>query len=242
MTLPQRPTRTIVKKIVPSFILPEERTIRICLPPGYDENQTYPVIYAQDGEQFFNYARAATLLSELITKQEIQPAVLVGVDVDLALRTAEYAPSGERFEDYCAFFSEELLPFVEAQFSVARQPEGRILAGASLGACVSLHLALDEPDLYHRLLLFSGAYLPETLDRIKREQQLTQMELYTWVGLQETAVSTNLGTLDFVQLSRECLGLLAERHASIDQREMPGEHTWGYWQEQLPDALRYFLK
>lgn len=47
--------RTILKDEVDSRFLGETRTLRIYLPPGYNEILSYPVVYCQDGEEFFNF-------------------------------------------------------------------------------------------------------------------------------------------------------------------------------------------
>ncbi len=74
--------RTIVKESLYSTALGEERSLRIFLPPGYNELASYPVIYCQDGEQFFNYGRIATTATRLILDEGIDPFIIVGVDVD----------------------------------------------------------------------------------------------------------------------------------------------------------------
>ena len=60
--------RTIVKDEVTSVLLGENRSLRIYLPPGYNELLSYPVIYCQDGEQFFNFGRIATTLTRLYSR------------------------------------------------------------------------------------------------------------------------------------------------------------------------------
>ena len=71
--------RTIVKERVASNFLQEERPVRIFLPPGYQEIASYPVIYCQDGEQFFNFGRIVTHMNRLIYDENVPPAVIVGV-------------------------------------------------------------------------------------------------------------------------------------------------------------------
>ncbi len=89
--------RTIVKETVPSRYLPEgQRELRIFLPPGYNEILSYPVVYCQDGEDFFNFGRIATQANKLILEEDMEPFIIVGVDVDKQKRTAEYAPDGDR--------------------------------------------------------------------------------------------------------------------------------------------------
>lgn len=85
--------RTIVKQTLWSEQLQEERKLRIYLPPGYNEVLSYPVIYCQDGEEFFNFGRIATLAGQLIIEEDIEPFIIVGVEVNVAVRTQEYAPS-----------------------------------------------------------------------------------------------------------------------------------------------------
>lgn len=125
--------RTVVKEQVPSQLLDTDRLVRVFLPPGYQELVTYPVIYCQDGEQFFNFGRIVTHMNRLIFDEGVNPAIIVGVDVDTAIRTSEYAPEGERFHAYTRFFAEELLPYIESKYSVRTEPADRILAGDSLG-------------------------------------------------------------------------------------------------------------
>ena len=66
----------------PLILLGENRSLRIYLPPGYNELLSYPVIYCQDGEQFFNFGRIATTITRCILDEGLEPAIVVGVDVN----------------------------------------------------------------------------------------------------------------------------------------------------------------
>lgn len=136
--------RTIVKETLWSKHLQEERKLRIYLPPGYNEVLSYPVVYCQDGEEFFNFGRIATLAGRLIIEEDVEPFIIVGVEVNVAVRTQEYAPFGSRFKQYLSCFSEEIIPFIEQKYPVRRTPDERILAGDSLGAVYrsTLHLLI----------------------------------------------------------------------------------------------------
>lgn len=234
--------RTIVRKEIPSTFLRQNRPIRIFLPPGYDELVSYPVIYCQDGEQFFNFGRIVTQMNRLIFDEGVQPAIIVGVDVDLSVRTSEYAPEGERFAAYCRFFAEELAPFIERRYPVRASAGERILAGDSLGGTVSAHLALNYPDLFSQVLSLSGAFLHSTRERIRQEDDLSRLSIYMLVGLDETEVKTERGTFNFLEENRKTKELLAEKNARLVYVEKPGRHIWGFWQQELPEAIKYFLK
>ncbi|MDR0270914.1 alpha/beta hydrolase-fold protein, partial [Paenibacillus sp.] len=152
--------RTINKEQIESQFLNETRNLRVYLPPGYNEILSYPVVYCQDGEEFFNFGRIATIANHLILDGDAEPFIIVGVEVDTSVRTQEYAPFGNRFESYTRCFAEEIIPFIEGKYPVRREASERVLAGDSLGGSVSLHLAIRYPEMFQRIISLSGAYYP----------------------------------------------------------------------------------
>lgn len=234
--------RTILKEEIQSHHLGESRTLRIYLPPGYNELLSYPVVYCQDGEEFFNFGRIATYANQLILDDNIEPFIVVGVEVNTKIRTQEYAPFGSRFDAYTACFAEEIIPYIEGKYPVRASADERILAGDSLGGSVSMHLALRYPQLFQRIISLSGAYYEQSQQLIAAESNLSTLDVYMIVGLQETDFESDTGVYDFVQLNRDTRDLLLERGATVRYAEKDGKHLWGFWQKELPDALKYFLK
>ncbi|MCC3373166.1 alpha/beta hydrolase [Cohnella sp. REN36] len=242
MTPDQPVRRTVVKHQIPSARLASgERSVRLYLPPDYRDDVAYPVVYCQDGEDFFNFGRVATIAHERIAGGVWEPFVIVGVDVDKKVRTEEYQPGSERHEAYLSFWMEELVPYVESRYSVRRDPTGRLLAGDSLGGAVSLSIALRHPEAFTRILSLSGAYYDASIRQIQQAADLSHLALWMIVGLQETAYQTDHGTFNFVELNRMARRLLERKGAYIDYREKNGEHKWGFWQTELPEALGAFL-
>jgi enterochelin esterase-like enzyme len=233
--------RTIVKEEVRSAFLPEARSVKIYMPPGYNELMSYPVLYCQDGEDFFNFGRTATTITRLILDEGLEPALVVGVDVDKRVRTDEYSPDGSRFEAYCRFFAEELVPYIEERYPARRERADRVIAGDSLGGTVSLHLALEYPELFNRVLSLSGAFLESTRSRLAAESDLSWLELYMLIGLQETAVETSSGTFDFLNENRLTRTMLEAKGTKLVYEEKDGKHIWGFWQKELPGALTRFF-
>lgn len=233
-------TRTIVKEEIPSRYLDSPRLVKIYLPPGYNELVSYPVIYCQDGVEFFSMGRIATITNRLILDEGMEPVIIVGVTVERSKRTSEYSPVGSRHEAYKRFFVEEMLPYIEQRYPVRREPQYRLLAGDSLGATVSLHTILDYPGPFTKLLSLSGAYFQPTLQRLQQAGSLADLDIWMMVGLDEQEVETHIGTYNFVQWNRDIYQLLQQKRAQVHYVERPGDHTWGLWQNVLPDALRYF--
>jgi len=234
--------RTIVKTSIESNHLIEGvRNLRIYLPPGYNEVLSYPVVYCQDGEDFFNFGRIATTAQELILDEGIEPFIIVGVDVDKSVRTEEYSPDGSRHQAYVNFFVEELLPFIEANYPVRQDISQRLLAGDSLGGTVSLHIALQHPQLFNRVLCMSGAFYEASRQIVAASGDLEWLNIYMFVGLQEDAFETDRGIYNFVEINREMKQLLDDRDAHVLYYEKDGKHQWGFWQKEVPAALKYFI-
>lgn len=233
--------RTIDKLTVSSSALNEERQVRVYLPPGYNELLDYPIVYCQDGEQFFQFGRIATHANRMILDEGVEPFLIAGVTVNVKNRTSEYAPEGERFLAYQQFFTQELIPYLEKTYPVKADPAQRILAGDSLGGTVSLHMALDYPERFHKVLALSGAFLPSTQERIRKESDLSWLQLYMLIGLDEQEVATDRGTYDFLEANRTARVLLEERQTVLHYEEKPGKHLWGFWQDHLSTGLQLLL-
>lgn len=233
--------RTIVREEVPSHYVDSPRSVKVYVPPGYNELLSYPVVYCQDGNDFFTMGRIATIANQLILEEGMEPFLIVGVSVERSKRTSEYSPAGSRNQAYKRFFAEELLPYIEDRYPVRRDPASRVLAGDSLGGTVSLHLALDYPELFQQVLSLSGAFFQSTQEKISAQPDLSWLNIWMVVGLDETAVETSEGTFDFVHVNRLAKELLAQKRASLSYREKPGTHVWGLWQKELPDGLRHFF-
>ena len=234
--------RTILKEEIHSEYLDEKRNLRIYLPPGYNEILSYPVVYCQDGEEFFNFGRIATIANRLILDEGAEPFIIVGVEVDTTVRTEEYAPFGSRFKAYVSCFAEEIIPFVQQKYPVRTDPAETLIAGDSLGGSVSLHIAIQYPHLFTRVLSLSGAYYEASQELIAAEQDLSWLDIFMIVGLQENDYQTDTGTYNFVQLNRDTKNLLQERGAQVHYEEKDGHHLWGFWQKELPNALMYFFE
>jgi enterochelin esterase-like enzyme len=233
--------RTIIKETIQSQHLKEERSIRIYLPPGYNELISYPIIYAQDGQDIFMYGRIATLTNYLILDEGMEPPIIVGVDVSKKIRTSEYSTAGERNENYKKFFVKELIPFVEERYQLREEGIGRLLIGDSLGGTVSFDLALDYPDVFPNVLCFSGAFFQPTIERVLSQTDLSWLNIWMIVGTGETEVETHLGKLNFLEWNRKAKAVLEEKNTKLNYNEAEGTHIWGFWQRVLPEGLTHFF-
>ncbi|MNL89634.1 hypothetical protein D3C87_2200840 [compost metagenome] len=61
------------------------------------------------------------------------------------------------------------------------------------------------------------------------------------IGTDELEIATQGGTYDFLEANRQTKQLLEARSCNLTYKEKPGKHVWGFWQKELPEALKLFL-
>lgn len=231
--------RTIKREILTSQFLQQTKEILVFLPPNYDEKQQYPWMILHDGNDYFNLGRIVTQAIQMIADGLIHPLILVAVPVDKSIRTSEYSPVGQRNRMHQRMIVEELLPLIKNRYSV--HPSQMVIGGSSLGGTASLHLALQYPHIFNRVLSQSGAFLKQTKEVILQAQNLNYLTIYQSVGKSEIAVPTQMGNLDLVARNREVHQHLNQKEAHVHYVEEEGDHTWGFWQKDLSSALPFFF-
>ncbi|PWI58490.1 alpha/beta hydrolase [Sulfoacidibacillus thermotolerans] len=233
------PKRRIIGHTLYSAHLEEERTVKIFLPPDYDENKSYPILYCHDGNEFFSHGRIATFAADLIAQGKLKPFLIAGIAVNHERRADDYALFGQRNDAYTRFVIEECIPFVEQSYAIHKERFYRAMAGISLGAVVTLELVFANPQLFEQLILFSGAFYQEVLTYVNRIPLTHKMSAYMIVGEQEQDVETPSGHYNFLQANREMKALLEDKALQITYQEKTGTHIWGFWQKYIPEVLMW---
>ena len=104
-----------------------------------------------------------TALDNLIHQKRVPAMVAISIgngsgDAQGSQRGLEYDTMSGR---YAEFVETEVLPLVEEKCGVklTKDPDGRATMGCSSGASCALAMAWYRPDLYHRVLTYSGTYV-----------------------------------------------------------------------------------
>ena len=127
---------------IPKQSTPIMKPCNVYTPPGYDKQTAYPLIVIMhgitDNENTWNERsrpNVATLFDNLITSKATKPFIAV-----FALGTVQNATNG-----YYAFGAElmnDLLPFIEANYSVRKDRGSRAMAGFSFGGMQTINIGL----------------------------------------------------------------------------------------------------
>jgi S-formylglutathione hydrolase FrmB len=234
----------------------------VILPADYNraasKRKRYPVVYLLHGlggsaaDWVSNRAHLADYAAQY-------PFIIVVPEGKDGWYTDGLAPD-EKFESY---FVEELIPDVDRRFRTVAAREGRAVAGLSMGGYGALKFGLKHPEVFAFAASMSGALgapswtpdmpLPEFVKpsvarvygpagsdvrrandifRITRELAPEQIARLPYLYL-------DCGTEDFlISNSRDFSALLIEKKVAHEFRELPGTHSWPYWDRQVQEILR----
>ncbi|MDB5354040.1 MAG: putative esterase [Phycisphaerales bacterium] len=148
-------------KIYPGIRGPYQRKVIVYVPAGYVAGKALPFVVVQDGLSYRN--TLLPVLDNLIASHRLpaMAAILInsgGGDAQGSERGLEYDTVSDR---YATFIENEVLPRVAKDFKLTftKDPNGRATMGGSSGAAAALTMAWFRPDLYHRVLSYSGTYV-----------------------------------------------------------------------------------
>jgi enterochelin esterase-like enzyme len=234
---------TVREMTIHSKLLNEELELIVYLPATFSPLYKYNVLIAQDGRDYFNLGRVARVADKLIETGEISNTIIVGVPYkSVADRRKKYHPDGEQHHLYKRFLGEELVPFLDQEFPTYQMGQGRALIGDSLAATISLLTALEYPHTFGKVIMQSPLVNDHVLFEVERFADPHLLDLYHIIGTGETEVKTTKGDIeDFLTPNRKLHELIASKGYPCFYEEFNGNHTWKFWQPDLPRALSKML-
>ena len=142
------------------------RKVMILLPPDYTEEKEYPVLYLLHGiggdENEWAGGRPTWVVGNLIHASEAAEMIVVMPNIrarenDRANASDMYTPAHfQAFDNFINDLRDDLMPYIEANFSVAKGRENTAIAGLSMGGRESLYIGLSMPETFG----YIGAFCP----------------------------------------------------------------------------------
>jgi pullulanase len=243
------------------------RDLLVWLPPGYDDpadaDVRYPVLYLHDGQNLFEKTsaipaewRVDETATELISRGEMQPVIIVGVPHSGNGRISEYLPVPAlenvrpQGEAHVRWLISEVMPRVERAFRVRTGPENTGIGGSSLGAAISLYAAGEHPDIFGFVLAES---LPlrtgkaEVWDGMIASVKAWPRRVYLGVGGNELGPEPDKADRNsaYVEAVQALDKRLADAGLGPDRRllviDPDAVHNEEAWAKRLPRALTFLL-
>lgn len=194
------------------------KKVRVYLPASYlNSNKNYPVLYMHDGQNLFSnstnsFGGKTWEVDRVLQSYEEKKVEYIVVGIDNTVlpneRYNEYSPwinsvpmiikehnkivgdIGGKGEKYSNFIINTLKPYIDSMFRTLPDYENTFLAGSSMGAFISLYMALKNPNIFSKIGLFSIATWfaeKELLEFIENKDIPSDMKIYMDMGTKETS-------------------------------------------------------
>ncbi len=254
---PANPASLIVTTSHPA---PYTRQVAVYVPKQYVAGTIAPFIVGADGPDNLLF----TVLDNLIAEGKVPPMIAISIgngsgDAQGSERGLEYdTMSGV----YAEFVETEVLPLVESKCGVklTKDPHGRATTGGSSGGSCALIMAWYHPELYHRVLTYSGTFInqqwpwnPETPygawgfhENIIPKSRKKPLRIWMEVGDQDLFNPNTMrdGMHDWVLANENMAKVLAGKHYPYQFIFAPNAKHVDYRvrQQTLPEALEWLWK
>lgn len=143
------------------------RTALIYLPPAYNPNKKYPVLYLLHGIggdefEWLRNAHPEIILDNLYAEAKVKPMIVVlpngrAMKNDRAEGNVFDPEKAASFATFEKDLLNDLIPFIETKYKVIQNHESRALAGLSMGGGQSLNFGLGNLDTFAWVGGFSSA-------------------------------------------------------------------------------------
>jgi enterochelin esterase family protein len=153
---PDDPTKMLVTTSHPAAYT---RKVSVYVPKQYVPGTSAPFIVGADGPDPLLFAA----LDNLIAQHRVP--VMIAISIGNGSGDAQGSERGLEYDTmsglYAEFVEKEVLPLVEKQANVklTKDPDGRATMGCSSGGSAAMIMAWYHPELYHRVLTYSGTYV-----------------------------------------------------------------------------------
>ena len=213
------------------------RRFFVYTPAGYDTHTTekYPVLYllhggGEDERGWATQGKTDLIMDNLIAEGKAKPMLIIMLDGNMASAGCN-AGALKAFE---AELMQAVIPFVEKNYRVRKEPDSRALAGLSMGGIQTLYAGLYHTDMFTHLGVFSSGWLP-FYQKIADDQ-------YEFISKNKATIDSQLRLLWIAMGGKEdiayqnCQNMLKEFDTlklKYTYSEYPGGHTWPVWRNNL---------
>ena len=256
----KRPTRARVETIkLESKLIGTTLPYRAILPIDYDVATTtrFPVMYLLHGlGGHYTDWTTRTNIADYAAQYRL---IIITPEGNDSWYVDSAAVPSDKYESY---FVKELMTDVDNRYRTIQSRYGRAIAGLSMGGYGAVKYGLKYPSQFAFVASISGAF---NVTRVSEKDTGTDWPDYlklfgpvdspTWKSSDVFTLVNDLppariaslpyfyfdcGTEDSPRLfnsNRKLLELLQQKKIAHEFRELPGDHSWAYWDQQIQQVL-----
>ena len=229
----------------------------VILPTDYETSKTtrYPVLYLLHG--------LTGHYSDWVTRSNVADyaAAYRMIVVTPEGNDSWYIDSAT--SKYESYILRELIPDVQQRYRTIEARYGRSIAGLSMGGYGAIKFGLKSPFMFVFAASMSGAFVvPRLAEKDTPESWVESLKVFGALG-SETRRANDLfeiiekltparisslpyfyfdcGTDDLPLIfssNRELAALMLEKDIPHEFRQLPGDHSWAYWDRQVQEILK----
>ena len=229
------PHGNVTRHIYHSNVTNGERELYVYTPPGYDKNKTYPVLYLVGGSgdlpsNWVYDGRANLMMDNLLAEGKAIPMVIAIPNNQVIHRNHP-----KHTELTFKIFEEELrkhvIPLVEQEYNVRKDPNGRALSGLSMGGRHTMFIGLNSLDLFSSFGILSAGDVDSenAIPKFLNDPDANSKVKYLFVGQGTEEAKGRMGA--------RCIAL----HDALNKHNIKheyyvggyGGHDWATWRHLL---------
>ena len=245
------------KLLISSHPAPYTRRVAVYVPKQYVPGTAAPFMVGADGPDQTLF----TALDTLIAQHRVP--VMIAISIGNGGGDAQGSERGLEYDTlsglYAEFVEQEVLPLVERRYNVklTKDPDGRATMGGSSGGSCALSMAWYHPELYHRVLSYSGTFVnqqwppnPETPhgaweyhEHLIPNSPVKPIRIWMEVGDRDNLITRD-NFHDWVLANENMAKVLAAKgyHYQFIFARNAGHTDRAVKQQTLPEALEYVWK
>ena len=229
-----------------------KRRMTVYTPAGYETSKrSYPVLYLLHGmggdeNAWEELGRATQILDNLIAEGKAEPMVVVMPNGNISQEAAPgegsrgFVTAAMRYPKTMDGNFEKAFPdiirFVEKVYRVKKDKANRAIAGLSMGGFHSIYTALNNPDTFDYIGLFSAAFsqMAKEGDSLSPIYKNIDDKFKTLCKKSPKLIWIGIGKDDFLSHDDEKLRAALDKESyKYAYLKTKGGHTWRNWREYL---------
>jgi enterochelin esterase-like enzyme len=237
----------------------------VYVPAQYDAKQPANLMVFQDGHAFVRTNgdyRAPHVFDNLIYRREMPVTIGVFINPGRYPHQSESSPTNwgdsinnrateynELNDRYATMIINELLPALEKEYNISKNPEDRAIGGASSGAICAFTVAWQRPDQFRKVLSTIGSFTNirggHAYPELIRQSDRKPIRIFLVDGLNDLRGVRRGGydpKMDWHAQNRLMVAALTEKGYDVNYCWGIGTHTQKQGGAMLPEMLRWLWR
>jgi enterochelin esterase-like enzyme len=222
---------TIQRVLVPSTVLEGFLPVSIYLPPCYEPEGNYPVLYLLHGQaqtdQFWIDLGVTTIADEAIRGGATPFIMIFPFEEDAFEDNAT-----SKFPDAIIF---DVIPWVDANFATCTERICRSIGGVSRGGGWAIKLAMRNIDLFGTLGAHSYGLMFGDASWVEKNLRTHSVEEFPRIYLDRGEKDSLANDIDLF------VSVLQANEIRPEFNIYPGNHTVSYWREHVQEYMDFYM-